>query len=78
MRLGKCLAFLFLLVVCGFPFANPQNVYAGVPIPEVIGPIPVTADSFPFLAANRQYKPLDLASYGYVEEEFFLSGFANV
>ena len=45
---------------------------------SVIGPIPVTEDSFPFNAANRQYKPIDLASYGYVEEEFFVSGLANV
>lgn len=45
---------------------------------SIIGPIPVTKDSFPFNAANRQYKPIDLTSYGYVEEEFFVSGLANV
>jgi hypothetical protein len=41
-------------------------------------PIAVTNDSFPFNAAHRQYKPIDLALYGYVEEEFFVSGLANV
>jgi hypothetical protein len=45
---------------------------------SVMGPIEVTEDSFPFNAAKRQYKPIDLASYGYVEEEFFVSGLANV
>jgi len=40
-----------------------------VPTSNVTGPIPVTADSHPFLATD-----VDLAGYGYVEEEFFLEG----
>lgn len=48
------------------------------PVPKVTGPIPVTADSFPFLAANRNLQPMDLAKLGYVEEEFIVSGTANV
>ena len=44
----------------------------------VTGPIPVTGESYPYNAANRQYLPLDLASRGYVEEEFLVSGLANV
>ena len=46
--------------------------------PSFTGPIPVTEDSYPFNAANRQYVPINLASYGYVEKEFFISGLANV
>jgi hypothetical protein len=47
-------------------------------LPKLTGPIPVTADSFPFLAANRVFLPLDLQKAGYVEEEFIVSGAANV
>jgi hypothetical protein len=48
------------------------------PVPKFTGPIPVTADSYPFLAANRNLEPFDLAKHGYVEEEFIVSGRANV
>lgn len=40
--------------------------------------VPRTASSYPFAAADHARVPLDLASYGYVEEEFFLFGYANV
>jgi hypothetical protein len=42
-------------------------------LPQVSGPIPVTAESRPFLGA-----PSAMETVGYVEEEFFLSGRANV
>jgi hypothetical protein len=45
---------------------------------KVTGPIPVTADSHPFLAADHNLQPMDLSKVGYVEEEFLLSGTANV
>jgi Alpha/beta hydrolase domain len=51
---------------------------AATPVPKLTGPIPVTADSYPFLAANRVFEPLDLKKAGYVEEEFIVSGTANV
>ncbi len=47
-----------------------------MPLPVVIGPIPVTETSYPFNAAKRTNQ--DLAKSGYVEEEFFISGLANV
>jgi hypothetical protein len=53
-------------------------VAQGTPIPKVTGPIPVTADSYPFLAADHSMVPFDLAKYGYVEQEFIVSGNANV
>lgn len=40
-----------------------------IPMSTVTGPVAVTADSYPFLATD-----IDLAEYGYVEEEFFLEG----
>lgn len=51
---------------------------AAVPNPTVMGPIPATAapgdpsHSYPFFSTA-----FDLAAYDYVEEEFFLEGFAN-
>ena len=47
-------------------------------IPFVEGPIEVTADSHPFCAMNYSRTPLDLSEYGYLEEEYFLSGHANI
>jgi len=59
-------------------FAAPIGGPSATPVPKLTGPIPVTADSFPFLAANRVFQPLDLQKAGYVEEEFIVSGTANV
>ena len=47
-------------------------------VPQVSGPIPVTATSHPLLAADHNLQPLDLAKLGYVEEEFIVAGGANV
>jgi Alpha/beta hydrolase domain len=49
-----------------------------VSVPKSTGPIPVAADSVPFMAAANNLDPTDLAKFGYVEEEFILSGSANV
>ena len=49
-----------------------------VPVPAATGPIAVNNESYPFSAMRFAREPLDLASYGYVEEEYFLSGTANV
>jgi hypothetical protein len=50
---------------------------ATVPVPKVT-PVPITADSYPLLANSKTLDPSDLAKAGYVEEEFILSGTANV
>ena len=47
-------------------------------IPSVEGPIEVTENSHPFCAMKYSRTPLDVAEYGYVEEEYFLSGLANI
>jgi hypothetical protein len=49
-----------------------------VPVPKVTGPLPVTTDSYPFMTASRLIEPIDLAKAGYVEEEYLVSGTANV
>ncbi|WOB08860.1 alpha/beta hydrolase domain-containing protein [Piscinibacter gummiphilus] len=51
---------------------------AGTPLPSVTGPVPATATSYPFGAADHTLKPQQLWKLGYVEEEFFISGKANV
>jgi hypothetical protein len=53
-------------------------VAAATPVPRVTGPLPVTADSYPFGAADHQQVPQDLRKLGYVEQEFLASGKANV
>ncbi len=65
---------LLAAVVAVFAFAIVSAAPAAaagppVPVPNVTGPIPVTADSYPFLATDE-----DLDKYGYVEEEFFIEG----
>src|ERR1700733_4157266 len=67
----KLTAFIAILTAA---FAAGQ----GTPVPKFTGPIPATADSYPFLAAEHSLVPFDLAKYGYVEQEFIVSGNANV
>lgn len=67
--------FVFL---CFTALIATQSIHAAAPIPAVTGPILVTADSYPFGAANRRSVPQDLSLAGYVEEEYFVSGLANV
>ncbi len=59
-------------------FAAVAAAQTATPIPKATGPIPVTATSFPFMSATRMQEPVDLAKVGFVEEEFFVSGTANV
>ena len=47
-------------------------------LPAVEGPIAVTENSHPFCAMKYSRESLDLSSFGYLEEEFFLAGTANV
>ena len=72
-------SFVFVLglavaVVCAL--AAPAG--AKTPVPKVTGPLPVSATSYPFGAADHQEVPQDLHKIGYVEEEYLASGKANV
>jgi hypothetical protein len=69
--LGMALALFVALVAAGAASAK-------TPIPLVTGPLPVTATSYPFGAADHQLVPQHLARAGYVEEEYLVSGHANV
>ena len=57
---------------------QPRRPTAPVPLPTVSGPVAVTAASYPYMSASHLLEPMDLAVSGYVEEEFFVSGRANV
>jgi hypothetical protein len=48
-----------------------------VPVPNVVL-VPRTSTSIPFNAADRQFMPLNLAAFGYQEDEYFQSGTANI
>jgi hypothetical protein len=65
--------FAAALVSLSVPLAAQQPI----PTPKSTA-LPVTATSAPFGAAIRNVEPVDLARRGYVEEEFLLSGTANV
>jgi hypothetical protein len=56
----------------------PAAASAATKVPGVRGPLPVTADSYPFGAADHERIPENLRAAGYVEEEFLVAGTANV
>lgn len=68
---------MIALCSAAFPLAPVARADDAVPLPGVTGPIPVTADSRPF--RDRTGPPLvAMDKAGYVEEEFFVGGDANV
>jgi hypothetical protein len=48
------------------------------PLPDVQGPLPVTATSYPWNAAAHGLTPIDLSAHRYVEQEYLINGSANV
>jgi hypothetical protein len=77
-RLLSTLKIGLFAFLCFVALIATQGVHAAVPLPTVTGPIPVTAQSYPFNAASHTTIPQDLTLFGYVEEEYFVSGLANV
>ncbi|MBV9196374.1 MAG: hypothetical protein JO168_19745 [Solirubrobacterales bacterium] len=69
-----CVIGLMAAVAC--VLAAPAG--AKTAIPHAVGPLPVTASSYPFGAADHQLVPEYLRSNGYVEDEYLVSGKANV
>jgi len=79
-RLGRTAsaASLILLVVIGGLAGAGTAAAQGTPVPEFKGPIPITAESYPMMMSSKLQTVVDLAKAGYVEEEFLISGRANV
>ena len=69
---------LILLLVVLYSAAPAAAQAPAVTLPSVTGPIPVTAASYPLMASNKLQVVVDLPKAGYVEEEYFVSGRANV
>jgi len=72
----KLLALLAAATAAAAGTAAPAP--AATPVPEVRGPLPVTGTSHPFGGAEHTLRPQELERLGYVEEEFLVSGRANV
>jgi hypothetical protein len=83
---GGCGVLLAAMLVVGCagpggpaqPSRGPAVGTAVPALPTVAGPIPVTPASSPFLASDHDAEPIDLGQYGYTEQEYFVSGRANV
>lgn len=68
-RAGSITALCVVLAAL-LALASPAfGAYENVPTPTVEGPIPVTETSHPYLATD-----IPLASYGYQEDEYFITG----
>src|SRR5688572_13760173 len=71
----KFICSAFALAMAAVASAAAQTPVA---LPMVAGPLAVTAESYPLMAADRIQEPVDLAKAGYVEEEYIVSGNANI
>jgi hypothetical protein len=69
---GVCFSVILLFLSCT---KTVKDASASL---EVTGPIKVTSESYPFNAADHSTVPQDLAAFNYIEEEYFVSGRANV
>ena len=61
--------------------AGAQKLISGVvtpPTPKTVGPLPVSASSYPWDAAAHGLTPVSLGRSGYVEREYLVKGHANV
>ena len=77
-RARRSAPLVLLLIIGGAQAAAPQDAPAATPVPSVTGPIPVTLTSVPLMASSTLQTVVNLPGRGYVEEEFFVSGRANV
>src|SRR5690349_18666081 len=64
------------MLLCSLPGSSSAQNAASPP--KFTGPIPSTKDNYAFLSANRVQALVDLQKAGYVEEEYIVSGAANV
>src|SRR4051794_20709283 len=69
---------LAVVAVLGALLLTATGAAAATPIPRVVGPLATNAASHPFGGAAWETQPEELAEHGYVEEEYLVSGTANV
>ncbi|MCD2192034.1 hypothetical protein LQ327_01340 [Actinomycetospora endophytica] len=78
---GLCFALCLVAGTVGCGVTSPTGDGVGVEVPglpAVSGPIPVSAQSYPFLASDHDVSPIDVAASGYVEQEYLVAGPARV
>ncbi|MDT8398211.1 MAG: alpha/beta hydrolase domain-containing protein [Pseudomonadales bacterium] len=73
-----CRQVLTVLQVMAGLLLSSQGYAEQASMPETVEHLAATATSHPFSAADHQQQPLALADYGYVEEEYLVSGNARV
>ena len=76
-----CAMFAVLTVAAAMAASpsTPAEALAGPTlVPTVVGPLPVSVDSYAFGAADHELIPEDLSKVGYLEEEYLVNGTANV
>ncbi len=84
MSLRRTVATASAVTLAALSFTAATSAAASDPMTDQMTAVPAvthvprTPTSYPFNAADHARVPLDLASYGFVEEEFFLTGYANV
>jgi len=71
-------ALLLCAMVAVLTIATSVAASPATPVPTVVGPLPVSVDSYPFGGADYEMVPEDLGKVGYLEEEYLVSGTANV
>jgi hypothetical protein len=64
------------VLLCSFPGSG--SAQSAVTPAKVTGPVASDKDNYAFLSANRVQAVVDLQKAGYVEQEFIVSGTANV
>ena len=69
---GACFAVLLLCLSCSTGVKEASDAV------KVTGPVEITSTSYPFNAADHSTVPQDLKKFNYIEEEYFVSGKANV
>ena len=67
---------LFISIACLLAAIGASG-QSRVMVPQVTA-MPITPQSYPFAAADHAMLPFDLARAGYVEEEYLISGTANI
>ncbi len=70
--------FSFPLLTLALVISVSVVAQTSVPLPMVTGPLAVMPESYPLMAADRIQEVVDLAAAGYIEEEYIISGDANI
>lgn len=78
-RIARARRLVFVVLLFGVIAAAMPAAAQGtaVPLPE-FKPMPATATSYPMMQSDKLQTVIDLPKLGYVEEEFLISGRANV